>query len=114
MIVDLLASSSDRVDHIGLPVVLDQVLEVLTVGCLWMWDIVVSEPSLKLSLMPLVVSCFMSVIARIFEEESGHRPDLEPGNQLLAIATSEVANTTMNAFAKENLILMVHYSRCSR
>ena len=33
-------------------------------------------------------------------------PVFEPGNQLLAIATSDVASATRNAFANENFILL--------
>lgn len=111
MVVDLLASSRDRVDHISLPVILDQTLKVFAVSCLRVWDIVVREPSLKLGLVPFVVRCVKSVFAEAAVESNVHVPGLLP-SQLLATATSVVASATINAFAKENLILKVHYTMC--
>lgn len=43
--------------HLVLPVVLDKVYKILTVGCSGEGDIVIREPSFELSLVPLVVSC---------------------------------------------------------
>jgi hypothetical protein len=45
-----------RGDSIAVPVLLDQVLEILAVGRGRVWDVVVRQPTLELSLMPLVVS----------------------------------------------------------
>jgi len=47
-------------DDIILPVLLDQVLKVFAVGGSWVWDVVVREPALKLSLVPFVVCCTAS------------------------------------------------------
>ena len=41
--------------NVVVPVILDQVLKVLTVGGGGVWDVVVRQPPLELGLMPLVV-----------------------------------------------------------
>lgn len=45
-----------RTDNVGIPVLLDKLLEVLPIGRSWVRDIVVREPTLEFGLMPLVVS----------------------------------------------------------
>ncbi len=46
-----------RSDRILIPVLLDQILEILSIGGCGVRDIMIREPSLELGLMPLVVSC---------------------------------------------------------
>lgn len=41
--------------NIVLPVLLNQILQVLAVCRCWVWDVVVREPTLELSLVPLVI-----------------------------------------------------------
>lgn len=45
------------IDHILLPVVLDQGFQIFAISCFRMRDVVVREPSLQLSLVPFVVCC---------------------------------------------------------
>ena len=47
----------ERVNDFRLPVVLDQIFEIFTISGRWIWDIVVREPSLKLSFVPFIVRC---------------------------------------------------------
>lgn len=56
MVAGLVASSSEWIHHILLPVILHEVFEILTISRSGIWNIVVREPSLKLRFMPLVVS----------------------------------------------------------
>jgi hypothetical protein len=49
---------------IVVPVLLDEVGKILAVGRSGVWDIVVGKPALKLSLVPLVVSCAASPSVR--------------------------------------------------
>lgn len=44
-----------RLDDVVLPVVLDQVFQVLAVGGSWVRDVVVRQPALQLSLVPFVI-----------------------------------------------------------
>lgn len=46
-----------RLDDVVLPVVLDQVLQVLAVRSSWVRDVVVGQPALQLGLVPFVVCC---------------------------------------------------------
>lgn len=76
-LLDLLASRSQVVgelrgvpigvglDDVILPVLLNKVGQVLAVGGSRVGDVVVGEPALKLSLMPLVVSCAASRFVRM-------------------------------------------------
>jgi hypothetical protein len=54
-----------RLGDVVLPVLLDEVGQVLAVGRGSVWHIVVGEPALELSLVPLVVSCAASPSVRI-------------------------------------------------
>lgn len=42
---------------VGIPVLLDDLLEILAVSGGGVWDVVVRQPSLQLRLVPLVVGC---------------------------------------------------------
>lgn len=53
------------IDHILLPVVLDERLQILSISSLGMRDVVVREPPLKLGLVPFVV-CFSLVSCALF------------------------------------------------
>lgn len=76
-LLDLLASGGEVVlklsgvpvvvwlDDVVLPVVLDELGQVLTVGRSRIGDVVVGEPALELGLMPLVVSCSTSSSVRM-------------------------------------------------
>lgn len=57
VIASCVAGGGQWVDDFRLPVGLDESLEVLAISRSWIWDIVVREPALELSLMPLVVCC---------------------------------------------------------
>lgn len=66
-------------DDIVLPILLDKIGEILAVGRSRVGDVVVGKPALKLSLMPLVVSCSASPSVRMCfnaerhdEEQHGH------------------------------------------
>lgn len=48
-------------DDVVIPVVLDELLEILAVGGSGVGDVVVGEPALELRLVPLVVSCRFGV-----------------------------------------------------
>lgn len=54
-----------RLDDMILPVVLDELGQVLAVGRGRVGDVVVGEPALELGLMPLVVSCSASPSVRM-------------------------------------------------
>jgi hypothetical protein len=43
---------------LSIPVVLNEILELFTVGGFWVGDVVVGEPAVKLGLMPLIVDWF--------------------------------------------------------
>jgi len=74
-LLDLLAGRAQVVGKLGsipvavrlgdviLPVLGDEIGQVLTVGRGRVGDIVVGKPALKLSLMPLVVSCAASLVS---------------------------------------------------
>lgn len=76
-LLDFLASGSQVVGKLGsvpvavglgdvvLPVLANEVAQILAVGRGGVGDVVVGEPALKLSLMPLVVSCTASPSVRI-------------------------------------------------
>ena len=51
----LVTSRGKRVDDVGLPIILDEILKVFAIRCLGMRDVVIREPALKLGLMPFVV-----------------------------------------------------------
>jgi len=59
-----------RLGDLGLPVVLDKILEVLAVCWCRVWNIVIRQPSLKLSFVPFVIDCGedMSAKFKIREE----------------------------------------------
>lgn len=46
-----------RRDDVGVPVLLDELLEILAVGRSGVGNVMVRKPALKLGLMPLVVRC---------------------------------------------------------
>lgn len=46
-----------RLYNIVVPVLRDEVLQILAVSWSWIWDVLVRQPPLKLRLMPLVVDC---------------------------------------------------------
>jgi hypothetical protein len=62
----LVASSGQRIDNLSLPVVLDQVLEIFAISWSRVRDVVIREPTLKLSLVPFVVCCRRSIGALVF------------------------------------------------
>ena len=44
-----------RVNHFGLPVLFDKILQVFAIRRSRIWDVMVGEPALELSLVPFVV-----------------------------------------------------------
>lgn len=46
-----------RLYNIVIPVLRDEILQILAVSWGWIWDVLVRQPSLKLRLVPLVVDC---------------------------------------------------------
>jgi hypothetical protein len=50
------ASSRDGIYDLSLPICLDKILKIFSVCGGRIWDIVIREPALQLSLMPFVVS----------------------------------------------------------
>lgn len=46
-----------RLYNIVIPVLRDEVLQILAVSRSWIWDVLVRQPPLKLRLVPLVVDC---------------------------------------------------------
>lgn len=74
-------------DDVVVPVVLDQLLEVLAVGGSGVGDIVVGKPALELGLVPLVVGCVVPCYAMIPERAVWEYLDLPAlENQELATA----------------------------
>lgn len=71
-LLDLLALASEVVlelvgvpgvvglDGVVIPILLNEVLEIFAVGSSWKWDVVIGQPALELSLVPLVVRCAAS------------------------------------------------------
>ena len=56
--------------NLGLPVVLDEVLKILSICGSRVWDIVVRQPSLKLGLVPFVVD-YLRVVSKDQTGKSG-------------------------------------------
>ncbi|KAG9859269.1 hypothetical protein KCU68_g188, partial [Aureobasidium melanogenum] len=117
-LLDLLARACDVVlellgvpsvvglSNLVVPVVLDQINEVLAVGRGRVGNIVVREPSLQLGLMPLVVSCncvekLQQALLILSTTNILHLPALL--NQVLA-ATDCAPRASTAAVAKLNLI----------
>ncbi len=56
VVTGLVACGVGSVDHFGLPVLFDQVLEILPICWRGIGNIMIGEPALELSLVPFVVS----------------------------------------------------------
>jgi hypothetical protein len=114
---------------IVVPVLLDEVGKILAVGRGGVWDIVVGKPALKLSLVPLVVSCAASPSVRtcltcdgtfVDTAQPGRRCCREQAHALIGHAMNEdlpalpvsqsavavwVAKATVAKVARENLMM---------
>jgi hypothetical protein len=115
--------------HIVVPVLLNKVGKILAVGRGGVWDIVVRKPALKLSLVPLVVSCAASPSVRtcltcdgtfVDTAQPGRRCCREQAHALIGHAMNEdlpalpvsqsavavwVAKATVAKVARENLMM---------
>ncbi len=56
-----LGGALERSLDLGLPVALDEILEILAIGWSRVWDVVIREPTLKFGFVPFVVGCYKSV-----------------------------------------------------